>query len=903
MANTIRSLLWHAGPSLGAEILGRLGVPVAVRGAAHGRGHEHVPPAVVEHALRVGDVDIFVGLHQRYGNGKPPGDVDVLLRLLEHDDPEINASLFRRSSWPALREAVMSQRRFAPVPDPEVADTPVPLSPALRESVLAQGARGDLQAALSSVDPELVFLALVSGVPGGAHGGPKARIRACTTLARQGRRAQLRQVFHTAPIELPPDSPPELEQELRGARTYALVDELLNAEYGPEALCTRLANARRTAHGRAAVRGVLEPPWAELERRHAADPLPWGAAVALLEHPRCPAALRAALLHTHPRAVQSVARPGHEVLAVCHAMGEDQLTKKVLLRGIDSGTIGPEHLVTEIRPARIALTALVHGGLGAVATQGAAIRLVRALLSARSAQDPGVWRELYTALPGFTGTAAELIAGAGSGAAPAPDSVPGPALPALGRQSAWAYTALIDIAGPESTLPALEFLDDARLAPLAGSRELPQPLAEYVVAHGGPVARRVLAGNPAIRVDLLDHLARGGDPAVAAAVYRNPRCPLPLRRAVLAADGGIDPGLRAELLAEQRAVELWPLLASSDPALLRHLVFAWTGEFERIPRLRAAHRIAVLHGPEALRGLPDLPEITAVRESGSPDGLRDLLLAHDKTWLDHLTQTRYLPYRREADGIHGALADPGLRWPQVVDAARAGEIDESVHNALAERPDHPVELARLRVAAHQRTGSGGTVDCRDIARHRSLAAAFLEPPDDGVPADAAGVDAAHLDAHIRPEGPDTRTGPTAPRPAGPPTAAPPSATTPSTGATAHGTRQNPAYSPAGHPAESPRNTPDRDPAHAPAPTPVLWAEAPHALDTGALTVAEFVATGDAASVIDVSGEYVPVARAVARILNDELGDAVDAWVVLAHLVRQRTPATLAEVVATARAAA
>lgn len=849
MSNTVRSLLWHAGPSLGAEVLARLGVPAGTAGTAHSRGHEHVPPAMVEHAVRVGDVAVFLGLHQRYGNGKPPGDADVLLRLLEHDDPEVNASLFRRASWPALREAVMSQRRFARPPDPGLADVPVPLSPPLRESILAQGAHGDLQAALSSIDPELVFLALVSGVPGGAHGGPKARIRACTTLAKEGRRAQLRQVFRTAPIELPPGSPPELDQELRGAKPYELVDKLLHAEYGPEALCARLRDARRTAHGRTAVRGVLEPPWAELERQHTADPLPWGAAVALLEHPRCPAPLRAALLRTHPRAVQSVAQPGPEVFAVCHAMGEDQLTKKVLLRGIDSGTIGPEELVAEVRPARIALTALVHGGLGAVATQGAAIRLVRMLLSARIAQDPGAWRELYTALPGFTGTAAELIAGAGdasgstgpthegtagtdSRARPGATSpfrpAPDPGLPALGRQSAWAYTALIDIAGPEHAVSALEFLDDAQLAPLAGSRELPQSLADHVVAHGGPVARRVLAGNPAIRVDLLGPLALGGDPAVATSAYRNPRCPLPLRRAILARDDGIDAGLRAELLAEQRAVELWPLLASRDAALLRHLVFAWTGEFKRVPRLRAAHRIAALHGTEALHGLPDVPEVTAARESGSARGLRDLLLAYDKTWLGHLTRTRHIPYRREADGIHGALADPGLNWAEVADAARDGAIDGSVHTALAERPDYPLELARERMAARQRSDAGGTVGCRDIAWHRPLVLEHLGPP---------------------PE------------------------------------------------------TPADGPAPAPARSPLLWGDAARALDTGALTVAEFVASGDAASVIDVSGEHVPVARAVARMLNDGLGDAVDAWVVLAHLIRQRTPATLAEVVATARAAA
>lgn len=893
MADTIRNLLWHAGPSLGADILARLGAPLtpsrAVYGSARDRGNEHVPPALAEHALRVGGVDVFLGLNRRYGSARQPADVDVLLRLLEHDDPEINASLFRQSSWPALRQAVMSQRRFAPDPDPEVADLPVPLNPALRESILAQGSRGDLQAALSAVDPDLVFFALVTGVVGGAHGGPQARIRAFTTLAKAGRRAQLRLVLQAAPPELPPDAPPELEQELRGAKPYDLVDKLLDAEYSTATFCARLRDARRTAHGRGVVRGVLEPPWAEVEHQHAVDPLPWGAAVALLEHPRCPASLRAALLRTHPRAVQSVARPGHEVLAVCQAMGEDQLTKKVLLRGIDSNTIGPDELVTAVRPARIALTALVHGGLGAVATQGAATRLVRTLLLARITQDPGAWRELYTALPGFTGTAAELLAGAsqadadgppgadtgtdtdtgpGTGTGPGASSAPQP-LPVLGRQSAWAYTALIDIAGPEHAGSALGFLDDARLAPPAGSRELPQSLADHVMAHGGPIARRVLAQNAAIRVDLLEELARDGDPSVASSAYRNPRCPLALRRAILASDTGIDAGLRAELLAEQRAGELWPLLASRDAALLRHLVFAWTGEFERAPRLRAAYRLAALHGIDALRDLPDVPEIAKARRKRSLRVLRDRVAAYDAAWLDLLRKTPYIPYRREPDGIHGALADPGLNWREVTDAVRHGEIPGNVLNALARRPDHPVELARRRRDTHRQAHVEGAVNCRDVAWHRSLVTDCLGP---------SSTDAS------------TTSRPTEPPPGTPPNSTPSAPRTPPTGI-------------GPNPPNLPADVSTAYPADSPARGPLRWTEVTCALDTGALTVAEFVATGDAATVINVSADHVLVARAVSRILHDTLGDSADAWVVLAHLVRQRTPATLAEVAATARAAA
>lgn len=865
MNDIVTNLLWLAGRSLGADLLGRLDARRPFR--------DHLPPAMLEHAIRRGDQNDIVGLHQAHGH--TAAHIEVLLRLLERDDPQVNAVLFRRSRWPALRQAVMSQQRFSPDPDPETADTPVPLDPGLRESLLAHGAPNDLQAALSATDPELVFWALVSGVPGGAHGGRLARARACRTLASAKRWAQLRQVFRVAAVDLPDGSPPQLREELHGARAYDLLDKLLDEEYGADTLCARLRAARRTAHARSVVRGVLEPPWDELTARHAAEPLPWGAAVALLEHPRCPAALRADLLTTHPRAVQSVAEPGPEVLAVCEATGEDQLTKKVLLLGIEKGTIGPEQLVAEVRPARIALTALVHGGLGAVATQARAAGMVRALLHARLAAEPHTWRALHSRLNEFPGTVVELITGTGAptpsschaqpnpqgapnairatavepapetgttaAGAPTPrdaartshgapatlsrnpgvepqaqpgipaprDPAPAPAPTKLGRQAAWAYAALIDLAGPEHAADALDFLDDTQLAPLAGSRELPQAVADHVLAHGGPTSRRVLAGNPSIRADLLEQLILSGDQAIASAAYRNPHCTLPWRQLILSLDG-IDRELRAELLAERRAEALWPLLSSPDLDLLRHVAFAATGEFGYTSRLRAADRITELHGIHALDGLPDDPDIAAAREQQSVRPLRDAVRRCDERWREVLAETRYIPYPRDARGVHGALTDPGLNWGDVMDAAQHGELADTVHLALAERPDYPLALARTRYlsADDGRIQGHGPV----TARHRSLAVDLL------------------------------------------------------------------------------------------ARSPVCWLDARAALHSGALTVAEFVATGEAGTVLEAAGGLVAVARAVARELYDGLGDTVDAWVVFTRLAQQRPPATLAEVVATARAA-
>jgi hypothetical protein len=817
VADTVTNLLWHAGHALGADLLARLDLPAPRRHAPR----ETLPPALLEYAVRRGDAHATVGsFRARTRSTDPAGDEDLLLRLLERDDPEVNETLFRHCSWPALRRAVMSQHRFARDPDPDLAGTPLPLTDALREQILARATRADLQAALFAVDPDLVFWALVSGVPGGAHGGRLARLRACATLAAAGRRAQLRHVLQTTPVELPPDAPAQLADELRGARAHDRLPKILEAEYGPGAVAGKLRGVKQVAHARSVIRDALEPPWPELLAEHRADPFPWGAAVALLEHARCPRALQAALLRTHPRAVQSVTRPGPEVFAVCQELGEDQLTKKVLLRAIATDTIDAGQLVAEVRPARIALTALVHGDLHAVATQARAIGMVRQLACDRLAADPDAWRGWYAALPHFTGTAAQLIAAADPAARPDTPRVPrqatdgdsGTDTPRLGRQSAWAYNTLIDVVGAEHAARALGFLDDAGLAPLAGARGVPQAVADHIAAHGGPVARRVLAGNADLRPDLLEALVLGGDRAIASAAYRHPRCPMPLRQYILSVDG-IDADLRAELLTERRLHELWPLLASPDAALLRHVALAAERDLGRWTRLRAAYRLAELHGLDALTGLPD-QEVALAHRHGRLGVLGDMLRRIDSVWPKALTEARYLPRQSDPYGVHGALADPGLDWRPVLSHARRGNLSEVVLGALADRPDCPMELARiLRDRGKGQEADRRWVWAQGVLRHRAVAAELLDEK------------------------------------------------------------------------------------------PLRW-NAPDAVVTsGVLTPEEFVAGGEAAQVVDVSLDRVPVARAVARLLHDTLGDAVDAWVVFARLLDQRPPATLAELASTAQAAA
>ncbi|MDI2127820.1 hypothetical protein [Yinghuangia seranimata] len=843
MTETVRNLLWHAGGPLGASLLGRVTTDAAPSAFTADHRDPNLPPAVLEHAVRTGDARAVVtACHARAQAAGTPVDPDPMLRLLEMDDPDVNAGLFLASGWPALRMAVLSQRRFAPEPDrpapttdlwrdpvnprypgarssPVPLEDPVPLAEEVRHAVLLAGRRPDLQVALAASDPDLVFWALVSGVPG--PGGSTARLRACRTLAAAGRTAQLRRVFQVAPIEGEDAQAEVIRLEVMGSRTAFLVPKLLEEAYGEEALTTRLRAARRTSAARALVRGVLEPRWDLLTAAHAKEPLPWCSAVALLEHPRCPAGLRSMLLRAYPRALQMVPRPGPELLPLCAATAEDHVTKRVVLRGLEEGSLTAGDLVAHVRPARLALTSMVHGGLGALAAQAEAANVVRQMLAFAVASDPGVWQRLYTTLPSYDVTIAELIAAC---AHPSP----GPALPPprLGRQSAWAYTVLIGLLDADQAGPALEFLNDAQLAPLAGSPDATAPLVDHVVAHGGPVARRVLAANPHVRADVLETLVLGGDRAIASAAYRNPRCPYALREYIVSVDG-FDDVLRGELCAAPRdgadPRDLWPLLASPDLAVLRAVALGSGGEFGHPARLRAAYRIAELHGISALEGLPDDPETVQARDAGGIAPLGAALRAMDERWSKEIAGTSYIPHVRRPGGVFSALADPGLAWPSVLAQARERRIPAAAFNLIAERPDLPLELAREQ-------------------RHlRPAAQAWQQPLPSQDPTTLHGGVLAHHRPLV---------------------------------------------------AEALRDA-----------VPTRWHAPGRALESGVISPEEFQATAEANTVIDASIEHLPLARLVARTLHRELGENTDAWVVLARMLEQRPAATLLELVATARAAA
>ncbi|MCF2532131.1 hypothetical protein [Yinghuangia soli] len=844
MADGVQDVLWLAGRELGASVLGRehLRRDPQPSGTPPVRTESAPSPASVEHAVRDGRF-AFPGRHRK-GDWRAvrPGDRDLLLRLLERDDPELNASLFRSSDWPALRMAVLAQRRFTPhrgeprpttapwpFPDPwgpadplppaaaggvgvPARETlPLPLASSLRSYVLNSNRRSDAQAALAAADPDLAIRALMRGVPGGMHGGRLARLRAAVTLCAAGRVGELRLVLDTAPLDLPGIPPEVVRDELLGIRPPDRLRRLLAAEHGPDAFIARLRAALRIPYARSVVKAVLEPPWEDVAAAHDREPLPWPAAVALVEHPRCPAPLLGRLVAIHPRATMRVARPGPETSARCAALGEDQLTKQVVLRGVATGALTADDLTARIGPARIALTALVDGEIGSVATCTVAAGTIRSMLAQAGDKDSGVWRTVFTMLPHYDGTVAELLDEAAKH--PRRDIPAGPdrgpdAPPSLGRQAAWAYATLIGLLGPEHVGSALDFLDDRGLASLARTPGVPRQIADHVLAHGGPAARLSLAANPAIHVDALEALVLGsGDPAVASAAYRNPRCPHTLRRHIISADV-FDDALRAELPDDAHA--FWHRLASPDLAQLLRVADAY-GDGRHPVRLRAAYRIADLHGTDALPGSWDNPEIVQARDSGDIKPLREAVRDLDARQLAAVRGGGTLRLFRTPDEME-AVTDPGLDWGSVTAVDRAGELRDYLLKYLLARHDCPVEWARDVLVDPPRPRTSPAMRGPVMARYRALAVEEM------------------------------RAGP------------------------------------------------------------VSWDDPAAVLASGAADPAEFLAATRAAQTVTAAVGHLPLARAAARLLHDELGDRVDSWVVLVRLLQNDPQATLPELAAAARAA-
>ncbi|MCX4825585.1 hypothetical protein OG883_38195 [Streptomyces sp. NBC_01142] len=438
------------------------------------------------------------------------------------------------------------------------------------------------------------------------------------------------------------------------------------------------------------------PDWDALLAAHRAEPLPEPAVRALAARPDCPGPVLAELYRTHPGAVADVSRPCPALLrAAVETPGHPELIRIASASGPVEDALCAL-VLDSVAPARIAAATLVELGPA---------EPLRALLHLRLGADPGRWAALRASLSRYKGTLAALLAAIADGTAPAGPAKP----PALTKP----YRFLLYAAKPADLSGLLPHLPDELLKALLGKGALPPHALGTALAAADPRVAAAVAGNVALGIRDLRRLTELDEPAVNAAVLRNQKATLSLRRAIVSGiprtPGRIEPlpldaGLRAELLGDTYQHLRTPLVTSGDPELVQH---AWQFLSENA-RHYAVVRIWERRGPQAVRRLLDLlphahalPVLVraaaALEHPDGPDQLREGLEPFDDP--DTLPRifaesrgrnaTRRLmytivhePYAYDFARLVAAHRQTPFQPEPVAELLRHEDVDEAVRHAL-----------------------------------------------------------------------------------------------------------------------------------------------------------------------------------------------------------------------------
>ncbi|MEW1862374.1 hypothetical protein AB0399_18700 [Streptomyces sp. NPDC088194] len=363
---------------------------------------------------------------------------------------------------------------------------------------------------------------------------------------------------------------------------------------------------------------------------------------------------------------------------------------------------GPAAALAAARPARTAAARITAaGGVDEQVAGG-----LRALVAERLGGSAARWLRVHDALAEYPGSVPELLA---DEAPPVPPAPSGGALRAPAPRSVHdTFALLIEHAAPEHAAVALAALPDRTVELLLSGGALPGPgLTAAVTEHGGTRARVALARHSRLDPRVLARLLGVGDPAVGAAVYRNPRATYSLRRTLARRLDTVpmDEALRAELTdpgADVPRTWLAPLLCSGDPALTARALGAGA---RGVAQQYALARVWARGGPEALRGLLDDPAVTGhltrpvhgavaaalAEEDGSGDALRRLY-ARGEPYDDPGRLPGLLAVTRGTSTLRDLLAEP-----------YAHDL-HALHKAHVERPFMPKaceELARHEGASDE----------------------------------------------------------------------------------------------------------------------------------------------------------------------------------------------------------
>ncbi|OIV37921.1 hypothetical protein BIV57_08695 [Mangrovactinospora gilvigrisea] len=361
--------------------------------------------------------------------------------------------------------------------------------------------------------------------------------------------------------------------------------------------------------------------------------------------------------------------------------------REALRAGLAAGTAGPAlaALARAARTAGVLDDLLALGVLDRVAPARTAAALLAGgpavqpapglpeLIGRHLGEEPARWHAVHAALPRWTGTLAALLTEAAPPAVEDVDAAP--------RTVHAAYRGLLDHAPSAAAAAAgLARLTEPRTAAaVLGRGAVPAVLAAAAAAAAdpvGPVVRVALAANTAASpAQLRALLGEADEPAVAAAVYRNPSATFTLRHRIAKAASApgrqpLDAGLRAELLAlpfpsARHTTLLAPFLGSGDAELTAAALPV---------RSRAAVQTYALLAVWERHGTAAAQRIVARAEAAGHLRLRTL-------------QDMTLYLGREPEQIAAALRRTRARFASSAEAARRLHSPRGVREPFELRPE------------------------------------------------------------------------------------------------------------------------------------------------------------------------------------------------------------------------
>ncbi|NDU71902.1 hypothetical protein GWI34_04570 [Actinomadura sp. DSM 109109] len=329
------------------------------------------PNRVVLEALlrrgRPGDLDLLV--RHAVLAGDPP---ELLGRLLDLDDPEVNADLLTAES--ALGRIPRNLRRqLAHQTSRRDGATPLPLPAGVRDTLMSRRGQEPIDhALLCAADPDLAGDALLYL---GAGADPHGAVLACRTLLDAGRRDELRRLVEDGRLPAfrwgPGDSEPsvlayaqaalaseegerklrELSLRVRRPEFLRSVAEIADVDgcepWRGTPLVRTVVNRRNAGIPRVGWDAVLAD---EPRRRAAEGPFPLRAARFVARRTDVPLDLVRLVVADHPDVAVLLPDPAPEVLADLAAAGAGpDVIVKVVGNGFAAGTL-TAGFVTEIVP-------------------------------------------------------------------------------------------------------------------------------------------------------------------------------------------------------------------------------------------------------------------------------------------------------------------------------------------------------------------------------------------------------------------------------------------------------------------------------------------------------------------------------------------------------------------------